>query len=172
MYQIEGKVKKFRASQILLVMRSDLTWPSSTTKVENINSVREVFRNSSNKGKWATYNRLMFYLMVLMTRKGKPSRSPGMGKPVCCWVIVWLPAISGPMCYVWLLFLSRWKRDRNAVMTNGRLERFIGQLSMFFLTQLSFRKSLIHLGNKYHLYHPADSVISSPCFILGCRLDL
>lgn len=26
-----------------------------------------------------------------------------------------------PVCYVWLLFLSRWKRGSNAVMTNGRL---------------------------------------------------
>lgn len=52
------------------------------------------------------------------------------------------------------------------------IERFIGQLSMFFLTQLSFSKSLFHLGTKYHSYQPSDFVISSPCFMLFCRLDL
>lgn len=153
-------------------MTSDLTWFSPTTKVETWIQGTKCFLIVLTRANGQPTIDWYPIWWSWCHGKGKPHRSPEMGKPVCCWVIVWLPAISCPMCYVWLLLLSRWRRDRNAVMTNGRLERFIGQLSMFFLTHLSFRKSLIHLGNKYHLYHPAESVISSPCFILGCRLDL
>lgn len=44
-----------------------------------------------------------------------------MGKPAVLWCFCMVSSDLSPVCSVLLLFLSRLRRDRNAVMTNGRL---------------------------------------------------